>query len=100
ENMIDEESLDYESIPAFREMILQGRLKMTELFQKFRKELKTSNTIPGKITLEKIRMGKIPLLKMGFDFGNRAVYGNLVSVIAPQPVPQTNANIIRFQNGQ
>jgi len=79
-----------------REIALEGRLKITELFQKFRREVGLSEPIPGRIDITRLRLGKTPVLKVNFEFGAKAVTGNLVSIIAPKPMPQLNQNILRF----
>ena len=81
-----------------RTIALEGRLKITELFQKFRKEIGLSKPIPGRIDITRLRLGKTPVLKFDFEFGARAVTGNLVSIIAPKPMSQLNQDILRFKN--
>jgi len=85
-----------------RTIALEGRCKITELFQKFRKELELSEPIPGRIDITRLRLGKTPVLKFDFEFKNRAVTGNLVSIIAPKSMSQLNQDILRFkiQNGK
>lgn len=85
-----------------RTIALEGRLKITELFQKFRKEVGLSEPILGRVDLTRLRLGKMPVLKFDFEFENRAVTGNLVSIIAPKSMPQLNQDILRFkiQNGK
>jgi len=89
-------------VPNLRAIFLEGRIKITELFQKFRKELGLSEPIPGRIDITRLRLGKTPVLKFDFEFENRAVTGNLVSIIAPKPMSQLNQDILRFkiQNGK
>ena len=95
ENMVKEGLVEDISIPEFRNTVLEGRLKITELYQKFRKEVGLSKPLPGRIDVARFRQGRIPVLKLNFDFGNRAVNGNLVSVIAPKPTHQLNADLMR-----
>ncbi len=95
ENMVKEGLVEDISIPEFRNTVLEGRLKITELYQKFRKEVGLSKPLPGRIDVVRFRQGRIPVLKLNFDFGNRAVNGNLVSVIAPKPTHQLNADLMR-----
>ena len=85
-------------IPHLRAILLEGRVQITELFQKFRKELELSEPIPGRIDITRLRLGKMPVLKFDFEFENRAVTGNLVSIIAPKPMSQLNQDILRFKN--
>ncbi len=87
---------------VLRKTMLQGRIRIIELFQKFRKEVELSEPIPGRFDISKIRLGKIPILKLDFDFRDGAVTGNLVSLITPIPTPQLNQDILRFkiQNGK
>ena len=85
-------------IPNLRTIALEGRLKITELFQKFRKEIELPESILGRIGLTRLRLGKTPVFKFDFEFGERAVVGNLVSIIAPKPMPQLNQDILKFKN--
>jgi len=96
ENMIREEIIEDFDILNFRDIFLQGRVKITELYEKFRKEIGLSKIVQGRFDILQFRMGKFPILKLDFDFENKAIHGNLVSVIAPNPVPQTNSDMIRF----
>lgn len=102
EHLVSRGELGNLDIPNLRGILLEGRLKITELFQKFRKEIELPESIPGRIDLTRLRLGKTPVFKFDFEFGARAVTGNLVSIIAPKPMPQLNQNILRFkiQNGK
>ena len=50
----------------------------------------------GRFDVNKLRLGRIPILKLDFGFENSAVTGNLVSLIAPKPVPQLNQDLLRY----
>lgn len=82
-------------IPTLRQYALQGRLKITELYQKFRREISLLQRIRGRMDLIKSRFGKMPIFKIDFVFENRAIEGNLVAVIAPHPAAQLNQDILR-----
>lgn len=94
--MVEEGQIKGYEVPSLRATLLEGRMKITELYQKFKKELETSEPIPGKIDVTRFRAGRMPFLKLDFSFANNTISGNLVSVIAPKPVPQTNVDILRF----
>ena len=79
----------------FRDTASQGMLKLVEFNQRFRKEVGLDGKLQGKLVLTKSRHGKLPVIKMDFDIGNRAVSGEITGVVAPRPVPQTNADILR-----
>ncbi len=96
ENMVRNGLLDGYDIPTLRETLLEGRVKITELYQKFRKEIGLSEPIQGRFDIHKLRQGKMPILKLDFSFANRAISGNLISVVAPKPMPQLNHDLIRF----
>jgi hypothetical protein len=98
ENMAREGMLEDYDVSSLRENLLSGRGRITELYQKFRKEVGLSKPIQGRFDIYKLRLGKMPILKLDFSFANNAISGNLVSVIAPKPVPQTNQDLIRFTN--
>jgi len=97
ENMAREGLLEGFDIPNLRNTFLEGRVKITELYQKFRKEVELSNLIQGRFDVQKLRLGKIPILKLDFRFANGAVEGDLVSVIAPRPMSQMNQDVMRFK---
>jgi len=95
EEMIYEDRLEELNIETLRELALQGRIKITELYQKFRREIGLSKQIQGKVDLTKLRHGKMPIFKFDFDFGNKAIHGNLVAVIARSPTAQLNQYILK-----
>ncbi len=95
EAMVRDGLLGDMDIPQFRGIVLGSRVKMVELYQKFRRELGVERPIPGRLDVERLRLGGTPILRIGFDFGNKAVHGNFVSVIASHPVHPTNADIMR-----
>lgn len=84
------------AISELRKNYLESRIKIIELYERLRRELSPSKPLQAKFDLMRFRLGKLPLAKFNFDFGNRAVEGNLIAVIAPKPTPQTNSDIMRF----
>ena len=72
-----------------------GRLKLVEFNQKLRKELPLSGRLEGRFSVTRLRGGAMPVVKMDFDLGNRAITGNLTGVIAPHTVVQANSDILR-----
>ena len=96
ENMLREGRLEGFELQELRGISLEGRVKITELYQKFRKEVGLLKPIQGRFNIEAFRSGKMPVLKLDFGFENNAITGYLTSVIAPKPVPQTNYDIIRI----
>jgi len=90
-----EYGLDLEDL---RKIILEGRVKIVELNQKFRKEVKLKEKLQGKLDLTNLREGKMPLFMFDFDFGNHSIYGNLVTLISPKPLPQTNVDLSRLRD--
>ena len=81
------------SVEEYRNLTAEGRLKIIELNQKYRREVGLDRNLQGKLDLTKIRWGKMPMIKMNFDLANRAITGNLVGILASKSVPQTNADI-------
>jgi len=78
----------------------EGRLKLVRFNQRFRREVALSDVLQGKLTLTKLRPGKMPLLEMNFELGSkRDITGNLTGVIAPYSMPQTNADIMQGGKG-
>ncbi len=80
---------------SVRNIAKQGRLKLVEFNQRFRIEIGLSKTLQGKLTITKLRPGRMPLIKIDFNLANRSITGNLTGVIAPHSVPQTNQDILR-----
>ncbi len=83
------------SVEDYRELTFEGRMKIVELNQRFRKEVGLDTNLQGRITLTRVRWGKMPIVKMDFDIANSAIRGNLTGFLAPRPMPQLNADIIR-----
>ena len=96
ENMAREGLFEGVDISQLRSTLLEGRVKITELYEKFRKEVGLSNVVQGRFEVRRLRLGKMPVLQLDFSFANNAVTGNMLSVVAPRPVPQTNNDIIRI----
>lgn len=95
EHMVREGQVEGIELQGLRETLLESRIKITELYQKFRKEVGLSKPIRGRFDLKRFRAGKLPVLKLDFSFANNAITGNMVSVIVPLPVTQTNMSIMR-----
>lgn len=95
ENTIGEynEELDLDML-RLREIFLSGRVKIVELNQRFRRELKLA-PLEARLTITRLRLGSIPIVKFDFDFGNRGITGDMIALIARHPVPQTNTDIMR-----
>lgn len=94
ENLVKEGKIDFD-ISKLRKIILEGRIKLIELNQKFRRDVGLSEKIQGKFTLTGFRLGRIPIAKFDFDLGNKAVSGDLVSVISPYKAIQINQDMLR-----
>jgi len=94
EAVLESEGFDMNA-DEYRELTAEGRLKIVELNQKYRREVGLDRDLQGKVALTGIRWGKMPMVRMDFDIANRAIRGNLVGVLVPKPVPQTNADIWR-----
>jgi len=85
EYILDKEGFDI-SIGQYRKLARDGRIKIVELNQKYRREIPVGENLQGKMDLKKIRWGKLPMIKIDFDIDNGGVYGNLVGVLARKPV--------------
>ena len=96
EHMVNEGVLENLDIETLRDTLLHGRVKITELYQRFRREVELFKPVQGRFDITKLRLGRMPLLKLDFDLGNRAIQGNLVSVIVPCPMPQINSDLLRY----
>tara|TARA_Y100000310_G_scaffold213611_1_gene214562 strand:+ start:5584 stop:6069 length:486 start_codon:yes stop_codon:yes gene_type:complete len=94
ENTIKTEGFDM-GIEDYRQLTKEGRMKIVELNQKYRREVETNKNLQGRMNLTKMRWGKMPMIKIDFDLANHAITGNMVGVLAPKPMPQMNADIIR-----
>jgi hypothetical protein len=78
-----------------RSLAIEGRLKVVQLDQKFRREIPLEGPLRGRMNVEKLRMGRVPFIGLTFDFEENAIKGYIGAVIAPEPVPQTNYDILR-----
>ncbi|MCD4666877.1 hypothetical protein K8R47_03640 [archaeon] len=94
EHILKTEKFDM-NIEDYRDLTMQGRMKIIELNQRYRKELKLDDYLQGKLNLTKIRWGKRPLVKIDFDISNRSITGNLTCILAPEPIIPINADICR-----
>ncbi len=94
EYIVGQEMLNIE-VDGLRNLGFDGRLKLVEFNQKFRKEIPISRGLQGRFDLKRLRVGTMPVVKMDFDFGGRAITGSLTAVIVSHPVPQTNVDIMR-----
>ena len=97
EHLAGKELLGDLDVNTLRKILLQGRGKITELYQKFRKEVELTRPLSGTFDITQMRLGKTPVMKMDFEFGSRKVEGYLTLIIAPSPTPQLNQDILRFQ---
>jgi len=97
ENLAEEGLLGDLEINSLRAIFLQGRVKITELYQKFRKEIELTPSLSGTFNITQMRLGKTPVMKMNFEFGNKKAEGFLTSIIALSPTNQLNQDILRFQ---
>ena len=83
-------------VEELRQTLLAGRVKIVELYQKFRREVGLNRVIQGRFDISKFRTGKLSALKLDFAFENGAISGNFLSMISPESVAQTNADIARI----
>ncbi|MDA3836331.1 MAG: hypothetical protein PF542_01800 [Nanoarchaeota archaeon] len=83
-------------VSEVRKSLLEGRVKIIELNQKLRKEIKTGEPLFGEVTLRASRRGKTPIYSWEFDFGDKSIYGNMVTIIAQDQMIQTNASLSRL----
>ena len=97
ENILVEEGFNM-SVEEYRALTSEGRMKIVELNQKYRKELGLNRELQGRVDLTGIRWGKLPMVKLNFDIGEHAITGNLIGVLAPRPVPQTNSDILAINH--
>lgn len=93
ENILVEEGLDI-TPEQYRTLTREGRMKIVELNQKFRKTLGLKEPLEARLMLKNIRWGKMPMVKVDFDLGDRGFYGNFTAVLEPIPVPQMNEDIM------
>ncbi len=87
---------NYDMSPEnFRELTMESRMKIVELNQRYRREVSLGRNLQGRLDLTRIRWGKLPMIGIDFDIANGAIKGNLIGVLAPRPMPQMNADILR-----
>ncbi|MEI6731697.1 MAG: hypothetical protein WCK90_03370 [archaeon] len=93
ENVLAQGGFDM-TAEEFRELSTDGRMKIVELNQRYRRELPLDRDLKGRMELTNVRWGKLPIVKIDFNIGERAITGSLVGVLAPRPMPQMNADIL------
>jgi len=93
ERIAEEEGLI--DVRDLRDYTETGRLKITELHQRFRRETPLKDSLQGRMSIDRLRVGKTPLIRMSFDFENSSIKGELTGVIASGPVQQTNYDLLR-----
>ena len=79
----------------FRKLTMGGMMKITELNGKYRKELRNDEILQGRMKITRIRWGSTPVVRMDYGIGNGAARGNMEAILASEPVPQMNADILR-----
>jgi len=95
ENMVETGLFEEIEISALRSLLLGGRVKITELYERFRKEVRLTEKVQGRFDVRKFRFGRMPVLQLDFSFSNSAITGNMLSVVAPMPVRPMNAEVVR-----
>jgi hypothetical protein len=87
--------LDLEQI---RQVYLGGRLKLTDINFRMRREVGVGSPSIGRLELSRLRLGGTPFLKMHYDLAERAITGELIGMLAPDSRPQLNQGILRINN--
>jgi len=94
EYVLEREEFDM-NVDEYKVLTAEGRLKIVELNQKFKREVGLENNLQGRMDLTRIRWGKMPMIKMDFDLADKSITGNFIGVLAPKPMSQMNADILR-----
>lgn len=94
EQVIESEGIGM-SVDDFRELTVESRMKIVELNQKYRREVRLDRELQGQMELTTIRWGRLPIIRMEFDISNGAIHGDLIGVLASKPVAQMNGDLLR-----
>lgn len=95
ENVLAAEGLFNISPEQYRELTRKGHMKITELNQKFRREIGVNEPVEARFSLDYARrFNRMPLVKVSFNLADRAFRGDFTAVIEQNPVPQTNEDIM------
>jgi len=93
EHLVGEEKTPFD-LTAAREIYFNMRLRIKKISMDFRREMRLDE-FQGRLDLGRVRVGDPCIARMSFDMGNRAICGDLLIVISPNPIPPTNGYAIR-----
>ena len=71
---------------------------MTMLKRGFSRTPAILNLLHGRFDVRRLRLGRMPVLQLDFSFANKAITGNMTSVVAPRPVRPMNWDVVRKTN--
>lgn len=97
ENLVNENLLGDLNLETLRQTLLEGRIRIIDIYEKFRKELNLREPIQGRFNISRLRLGKNPILKLDFGFANNTIRGFFTSIITENPNPQLNSYASRFK---
>jgi len=96
EHLAEEGRLGDLTLENLRKTLLTGRVKIREIYEKFRKELLLKDPIQARFNVDRLRTGNPSLMKLVFSFQNLAIEGFFSSAIAPEPVISLNTGVTIF----
>lgn len=90
ENLVKEGLLGDLEIMNLRKILSEGRIRIPEVYERFRRQVKLGKPIQGRFDIAHLRLGKKTLLKLNYDFENNSIEGNFISIITNTPNPPMN----------
>ena len=95
EHLVKEGKIDL-TLPELRELYFDLRLQITRFSVDMRRGISLDRILQGKLTLTKLRNGKLPFIMMDFDLGNKSFSGDIKGVITPTSMPPTNTIALKY----
>lgn len=96
ERMVSQGAFGEMSLEKLRQTLLSGRVKIKRIYEDFRREVDLAGVVEARFDITSFRAGRLPFLKINFNFNDKAIRGFFVSTVAPLPTAQINADIARI----
>ncbi|MBM3246974.1 hypothetical protein FJZ17_00310 [Candidatus Pacearchaeota archaeon] len=96
ERMVSQGAFGEMNLEKLRQTLLSGRIKIKRIYEDFKREVDLAGIVEARFDIVAFRAGRLPLLKIGFNFNNRAIGGFFVSTIVPTPTAQLNSDVSRI----
>lgn len=93
ENLIREGKIEF-TANELRDLYFKLRLQLTDFGVKMRRPISLDKLVQGKLSLKKFRPGKLPVIVINYDIGNKSFRGTTLGTISSYPTA-TNTGALR-----